>query len=941
MRYLLTIWLFVAVAATSARAQQPTAKAPGRHTITGVVLDSLSGQAVMQASVTLLAAADSAYLTFTLTGGEGQFAMRGVAPGTYQVLITMFGYAARRRLVRLPPENAAGNAAVQLGTVRLAPLAQQLDEAVVAHERAPVRVQGDTLVFSARAFRTQPNAAVEALLKKLPGVEVDRDGTIRAQGQTVQRVLVDGKPFFGDDPKAATRNLPADIIDQVQLFDQQGDQSAFSGMDDGTRQRSINLITRRDKRKGWFGANGGGAGTAGRYQGRLGVNRFDNGRQLSLLGSANNLNQNDFSDAHALPVGADGTPGIGSIFGGGERGSFGSGGSSGNGNGNAQPTSIQETGALGLNYRDAWGRRTEVAFSLLSNRGTETTDQYSRRHTVWPGTGAGDAESRPPLVTDRAAWERETTTGHRFFGRLDYSLDSLTSLRLTPNVVSQSASRVQRTDQQTAAVGALLNTGRSQYDATTNALTGGGTALLMRRFRRVGRTFSVNYSSQFNAEDGAAFNRATQQLFAPDTLAGRLDQRIGQNGTAWNQGLTLSYVEPLSLTRKLEVHAELTHNAVRADRAAADFSAATNAYDQPNEALTNAFRSTYAAPRLGARVQTRRLRYAWAIGLDAQPATLRVRNLSADTAFARAFPALLPNALASWTGAGGRQLRLNYRTQLQAPDAAQLQPVADNSNPLDVQTGNPRLRPEYVQQLTATYTHFDAGRNRSVFGFLSGQRIHDRIVASTTLSPAGAQLTRPVNADDYGALNGFLSLGQRFTPLKLNVNLNTSLAATRGISFVQNQPNRVRTWQVGQALKVNATLGEGAELSVGADVSWQRAMYARLPQQNTAYWSRAVTADGYYQLPGHFVLTADAWHTATTGRAAGYNPRVTLLNAGLAWQCFRNQQGELKLTVFDLLDQNRGARRLTADTYFEDQQNRVLTRYWLLTFTYQLRRFGA
>jgi hypothetical protein len=268
-------------------AQQPRQKTE----IQGVAVDSVSGRPLRTASVSLLRARDSAYVMGTITDGDGRFRLRNVSTGSYRILVTFVGYRNASRRVTVTGQTPV----LAVDSIRLSEQVNVLNEVVIQQERAPVSVKGDTLEFNANSFKTQPNAVVEDLLRKLPGVEVSRDGTIKAQGQTVNRVLVDGKPFFGNDAKIATRNLNADIVDKVQLYDQQSDQSQFSGMDDGNRERTINLTIKRDKRKGYFGQNALGAGTDSRYQGRLNLNRFNNGRQLSLIGQANNINQQNFT----------------------------------------------------------------------------------------------------------------------------------------------------------------------------------------------------------------------------------------------------------------------------------------------------------------------------------------------------------------------------------------------------------------------------------------------------------------------------------------------------------------------------------------------------------------------------------------------------------------------------------------------------------------------
>ncbi len=821
-------------------------------------------------------------------------------------------------------------------------------------ERAPVSVQGDTLAFSARAFKTQPNAMVESLLKKLPGVQVDRDGTIRAQGQNVQRVLVDGKPFFGDDPKMATRNLPADIIDKVELYNQRSDQSAFSGIDDGQQQQTINLVTKRDKRKGYFGTESVGAGTDGLYRAQAGLNRFNNGRQISALGQANNVNQLGFSD-NGNPATGDVSSGPGAGgnslpggFGGGPDGGGrivvnqgGRGGGNTQAASNNQPTSITESLAGGLNYRDAWGKRTEVATSYLTSRTIMTTDQISRRENV-SGIDTRTGDTGPALVTDQDATARSWTLSQRLNLRLDYRLDSLTSLRFTPALWWQNAEQARNNQQLTSLGERQLNQSLSRYDASANTLWGNGNLLLMRHFGKTGRSFSANLSAVLNNQDGEAFNQATNTFFAPDGTArpSLLNQRIGQDYPTHTQALNLTYVEPLNLQQKLELHYNAADTRSRARREVTDFNPATDRYDLANADLSNQFSSGFMTHRAGLTWQTRRLRYGYSLGLDGQQSSLHVDNESVSIDLTRHYQTLLPNAMFTLNTSRNRSLRLNYRTRLQAPTATQLQPVADNTNPLYVRLGNPELRPEYYHTLTATYNQFNAVNNRSVFGLLSANQVQNRIVSASSFSDNGVQTTRPVNSDGYRSLNGFLSLGQRLGWHKLNVNLTTNGNFTQGPSLINDQQNQARNWSLGQGLSLNTAFNDKLELSLAGNVTYLDARYSLLPQQNTSYWTQSLEADVFYQLPGRWVITSDLWLTRYAGRSAGFNQGVALWNVGLTRQFFKNKQGELKLQAYDLLKQNRSVVRNVTDIYVEDVRSRVLTRYFMFSFTYNLREFG-
>jgi outer membrane receptor protein involved in Fe transport len=306
----------------------------------------------------------------------------------------------------------------------------------------------------------------------------------------------------------------------------------------------------------------------------------------------------------------------------------------------------------------------------------------------------------------------------------------------------------------------------------------------------------------------------------------------------------------------------------------------------------------------------------------------------------RAYPTLLPQANFTYSGARNRSLRLNYRTTLTAPTASQLQPVPDNSNPLSIRLGNPDLRPEYRHSFTATYSQSDLARGRSFTGLLAGEAVQQRLVSATTFDAAGVRITQPVNADDYVALNGYLSIGQRLPSHQLNLNASTSANLSRSQNFINGQPNVARTWLLGQTFSANSAYNEHLELSLNANFTYQQADYSLSPAANAAYFTQTVSGGVYWRLPDGWVLSSDAYFTNNSGLAAGYNQRVLLWNAGLAYQLFASKQGELKLYIFDLLGQNRSVVRNAADAYVEDVRSRVLSRYVLLSFNYQMRNFG-
>ncbi|GAB3497711.1 outer membrane beta-barrel protein [Spirosoma knui] len=951
-----------------------TALAQSPGTIRGAVVDSLTRKPLLEASVSLLSARDSSLITFGITDGEGQFLFPKVAEGQYRVLVTYVGYRSRSHRVSITKASPAADA----GTLELVAQTQTLNEVAVQGERAPIAVKGDTLEFNAGSFKTKPNAQVEDLLKKLPGVEVDRDGTVKAQGQEVRKVLVDGKPFFGNDPKMATRNLPADIIDKVQLYDQQSEQSAFSGVDDGDREKTINITTKKDKRKGMFGQQSIGAGPKpddqARYSAGLSLNRFNNGQQISMIGSANNVNRQGFT-AQDLGLGSNfggsgqgqgGNPGGGNMIrvGGGQGGgSFGGGGQVGN-------NAITQSWSGGINYRDGWGKKIDVAGSYNVSNTNTVTDQRSRRENVLPGqndTGtSGTNRSDSSFVTNRANGSDNTNTNHRANLRLDYRIDSLTTIRVIPSLSwLQSTYQTQNQAQTLDGRGAVVNTSNTNYTSSGEGLSGSNSLLFLRKFRKRGRTFSLNWNVSLNDQDNEGFNRSTNTYAQPNTpistttvsttavpesqtavnglFAQNINQRNDQQTRSMNNSINFSYTEPLSLRQTLEFHYTLSNNRNTSDRLVTDFNESTGRYDLVNTRLTNRFVNTYMTNRGGLTWQTRRLKYTYALGVDVQQAGLRSNNLSRDTTLNRTFTNLLPNALFTYNFGKSRTLRINYRTRINAPSVNQLQPVPDNTNPLNIRLGNANLQPEYTHTLSMNFNRLEPTTFRSLFASLNVSRTDNKIVNATSFTRSGAQTTQPINTDGYYNLSGFLALGRplMFSEQRVNLNLTTNLTYNRGTSFVNNQPNRLQNWLVGQGLRVNTNLNEKLDLSLAGNINLQSARYSLQPQQNTTFLNQTVTFDLFYQLPFHFTFTTDVYYNNYGGNSATYNQSFTLWNAALSRQLFKQNQGELRLQVFDLLNQNQSIVRNVTDTYTEEVQSRVLNRYFMVSFVYNLRRFGT
>ena len=943
------------------------AQQKGVGTIRGLVIDSTTTQGLPEATISLLRGRDSSLVTFQITGGEGEFLFRNVIAGSYQVMVTYVGYQSLRRNLTVTaekPEQALGSLLMKSDVKSLAE---------VTVNGAPVVIKGDTLEFNAGSFKTQPNAVVEDLLKRLPGVEVDRDGVIKAQGQEVKRVFVDGKPFFGNDPKMATRNLPAEIIDKVQLYDKQSDQSQFSGIDDGDREKTINITTKRDRRKGIFGRESLGYGLEPpdgpkRFQGQVGLNQFNNGQQLSVLASANNINQQNFS--------AEGLGNGGGLGGGGNGGNNGGGGNrGGGGNGNqggnnglptGQQTNLTRAMSGGLNFSDGLGTKVDFSASYFYNNTRTITEQTSRRENILPSFGrTGTAGSDSSNITNRLSSSVSTFANHRINSQLVWRIDSMNTLRVVPNLVFTQNNSTSLSDSRTQSNrGTPLNTSLTNYDSDGNGVSGTNTLLWTHKFARRGRTFSANLNTTLNAQNTEGFNRSKNEYFqsiATIPISGSLtggrsqtgvgglfapviNQQNRQRTDAMTNNLTLSYTEPLSLAKTLEFRYSLNTNDNISDRRVYDFDELTDQYGLKNDLLTNRFDNTFRTQRAGMSLQTRRLNYNYTLGFDVQDATLRSTNRTdtKDTDLSRRYLNVLPNALFTYNVSRNQRLMVNYRSRINPPSVNQLQPVFNNTNPLNIRTGNPDLKPEFTNNLNINYNNFNPTNFKSLFASINVNQVNRQIVNSTTYNRAGGQVTRPVNANGYYFINGFMSVGRSlmWSGQRVNLNWTTNGSLTNNISFVNAQLNKGRNLSAGQGLSINTFWKEKLDVNLGGNITYQSAAYSLQAQQNSSFLFSSINFRLFYQLPGRFTATSDLSYNANSGRAAGYNQRFALWNVGVARQLFKQKQGELRLSVYDLLNQNRSIVRNVTDTYIEDVQSIVLRRYVMLTFTYNVRKFG-
>ncbi|MEP0712462.1 outer membrane beta-barrel protein [Algoriphagus sp.] len=900
MKYCLYLFFFL-ISATQVLAQT--------FSIKGRVKEAGKEITIPNATILLLNLPDSVQVDGMISDLDGEFEIKSVKGGEYLLKVQYLGYEDLFKSVSITQDR-------DLGVLSLKEEATALDEVTISARRAQGEQKGDTTLFNADAFKTMKDASAQTLIQKLPGV-ISQDGTLQAQGEVITQVLVDGKPFFGGDVNTALQNLPAEVIQGIEIFDQKSDKALLSGFDDGERMKTINIITKPDKRKGQFGKSTIGYGTDERYLAGASVNAFNEDQRITFTGLSNNINVLDYSsDANAQ-------------------------------SNNRPQNGIVTTNILGINYSDNWGEKIKISGSYQYNHRKNTNESNLIREYV---TGANSDQ----IYTEDSR-ETRTRQDHRFDMRLEYNINERNRILYRPRISANFETENSGFFGQSTNAEGPLNQTQNIRTADNEDYDMFHRLFYSHKFNKEGRSITLSANTGSHQNNDNALRTATNIFFQPEERSEIINQNItrDRSGSDWETGI--SYTEPIGKNGQMELEYEIGNRFNDSDQLTFDI--LNEDISNPDLALdttlSNSFESKYLRQEVELGYQYQLEKFKFQTELEYQNANLKNEQLfPAVGTIDRTFESFMPTVRIDYELSDNTNFEFDYDTDVDAPSVEQLQNVIDNSNPLQLRTGNPNLNQSYSNRLRLRFRSNNPENDRSWFVFAQYNVVNDAVSNSTftaeeatelpggIILEKGSQLFRPVNLDGYQDFRSWVSYGIPVDFLKSNFNLSGGYSNTKRPGQVNNQLSFNNSNRISTGISLSSNISDQIDFNISTRVSFNNVENTLNTSLNNEYFNQRTRLNLSWIIWEGFIYRLDVNHQLNTGLSEGFDANVLLMNMSLGKKVFKNQRGEISLNVYDLLGQNRSVYRNVTDAYVEDGQNNVMQRYFMLTFSFDIRHFN-
>ncbi len=858
----------------------------------------------------------------SVTDNEGKFLIENVDTGRYNLITQFLGFEKLRTRIEVGTED------IDVGAITLVETTVMMNDVEITGTMVQAIQRGDTTAFNAEAFKVLPDADAEDLIKKLPGITIE-NGVIKAMGENVNRVTVDGREFFGNDPNAALKALPAEVIDKIEVIDEQSESSQFSGFNDGNTTKTINIVTKVDKRNGQFGKLYAGYGEDNRYQAGGNVNIFAKQRRVSLIGMSNNINQQNFA--------ADD---ISSLTGrqqrrGGRRGGRGRGESFQVGNQNG----ITNTNSVGINFSDKWGEKAEMSASYFVNHNNNDAIEDIDR-TFFNEEVDGDFYGEDNVVNSKSF-------SNRLQGRININPDRRTRIRLRPRFSWQKNNSTELANTDYITRNEPIST-QNNYDANAIDWTLSNSIRISRRLEKRGRVISFGVDQSYNPLSEESLLNYDQQVQGYNFNE---EQFTSNKNITTEYEVEASYSEPVGKTGALSIEYEFGIEKDKEDLSTYE------GLDENGEFLNNLSndletKATIHRPELGYRLRHKTSMFMLRSGFE-------FTNLQATQAIPisnkidKNFFNIVPMAMIRHNFSKTTNLRMFYRSSTQNPSANQLSETINNNNPVQLSIGNPNLDQGYTHRLFARFNSTMPKSGIVFFSYLGGSYSSNFIGSRTYNNGQGvsiydelgidkrAQLTIPENLDGQYAVNSFFTVGFPLQKIKSKLNFNVSGNYSNTPSIINDLDNRTKDFQTGLGISLVSNISDKVDFTIGTTSNIGTVNNELQENLNSNYLNQNTSLKLEVIFPWGITWRNNFVHQFFNGYGEGVDGGYLLATMSVGKKFLPKNRAEVSLSVFDLFNQNQSISRNIASNYVETVESNVLQRYFMVNLRYDLRNFGS
>ena len=898
--------------------------------IKGTISDTLNKQQLEHVVVNILFNKDSVLYKFTRSNEHGKFTFSNLNQGNYVLLVTYPGYADYYDTISLKE-----NSEIDLGKIMLTTKVHLLADVTVRQKIAAVRMKGDTIVYKVDSFKVSDGATVEDLLKKFPGIQVDKNGNITAQGTKVEKVMVDGEEFFGDDPTVATKNLNAKMVNEVQVFDKKTDQATFTGIDDGQTTRTINLKLKDDAKKGWFGKIEASGGPQDVWNNSLMANSFKKKRKLSVFGIASSTGKTGLNWD--------------------ERGKFGDGG-----NNEMQMTDdggMYMTWSGGDNFDNSnyWGEGIPKSWSTGINYSNKyNSDKQSLngsyRYSKIINNGGGSTLSQS-ILPDTLFFNSEkrdvygNKDRHSMNGSYDWMIDSLFSVKV--NIVATKGTVNTSSNYSSQALNAMnqfVNKSKRSTTSIGENHSFKSSILFKKRFKKIGRTISLNIDQSVNEFNSESTLYSLNDYYDKSSINFRSDTTDQKKNNGSNNNILNSKIAfTEALTKKITMELSYAFNINQYQNKVLSFDKSLpGKYDLLNTKYSNNYDFKVVNNRVGTVLKYSPKKILVSIGGDIAFADFTQKDLLKDSSIHYSFTNLFPKATFTYKFNPNKRINFNYNGSTQQHSIQQIQPLADNTNPLFVQIGNANLKQEFNHRFSINMNNYQVLKNRGYNVGFNYNIIDNYISSSQKTDSVGKNITQYINTD--GNYNYRINIGYNSQISSIDAGIYSGLSSnvSNSINYVNGIKNETKNNNYSWYFNFYKSKEKVYDFSIWNEFSYNSSKSSIRPDIVTNYWTAEFNID--------FTITIHKkWDFNNAIRSQirqktelfSGNNNVTVWNSHISKKILKNDKGQIRLSAFDILNQNRGYSRNISSTTLTENNYQQLSQYFLLGFIWNFSKGGA